>query len=428
MSEQLLLSGGTVIDRDGARRADVLVADGVVAAVGEGLSAPGAQVLDCGDCWVGPGLVDLHTHLRQPGREEAETIETGSRGAALGGFTTIVAMPNTTPAIDSAGVVREVAALGAQALCRVEISAAITVGRAGAQLSPMAELAALGVRMFTDDGTGVQDTRLMRRALEYAIPLGVVLAQHCEDDAMAAGGVMHEGEWSSRMGVPGQPAEAEELMVMRDIALARMTGARVHFQHLSTAGSVAMVRQAKASGLAVTCEATPHHFTLTDEACAGFDPVFRVHPPLRTAADRDTVRAGLLDGTIDAIATDHAPHDQESKERPFDQAPPGMLGLETAMALALGELGLRADPHRLFALMSWQPAGVLGLAAAAGRVVVGMPADLCVIDPSVRWVVDPNQMASRSRNTPYVGRQLEGKVRHTVCRGEAVVIAQEAQR
>ena len=239
----VLLRGGTVIERAGTRRADVLVREGTIVAVGDDLSAPGARVLDCGGCWVGPGLVDLHTHLRQPGREEAETIETGSRAAALGGFTTVVAMPNTTPPIDSAGVVREVLALAAAALCTVEVSGAITVGRAGERLAPMAELAGLGVRLFTDDGSGVQDGRLMRRALEYARPLGVLLAEHCEDEALAAGGVMHEGAWSARMGVPGQPAEAEEVMVMRDIALARLTGARVHLQHLSTARSVELVRQ-----------------------------------------------------------------------------------------------------------------------------------------------------------------------------------------
>ncbi|MEO5678712.1 MAG: amidohydrolase family protein, partial [Acidimicrobiales bacterium] len=213
-----------------------------------------------------------------------------------------------------------------------------------------------------------------------------------------------------------------------DIALARLTGARVHFQHLSTARSVAMVRQAKAEGLPVTCEATPHHLTLTDEACRGFDTAFRVNPPLRPAADRDAVRAGLVDGTIDAVATDHAPHDQEAKEQPFDQAPPGMLGLETAMALTLAGLGLADDPRRLFALLSWQPAAVLGLTGATGAVDVGRPADLCVIDPAERWVVDPSRLASRSRNTPYAGMDLVGRARHTIHRGEPVVVDQEAQR
>ena len=251
---------------------------------------------------------------------------------------------------------REVLDLGAKAgLCDVRVAGAITVGRAGERLAPIAEMAELGVRLFTDDGRGVQDAALMRRALEYAAGLGVILAQHCEDETLAAGGHMHEGEWSSRLGIAGQPAEAEELMVMRDIALARLTGARVHFQHLSTAGSIAMVRAARANGVPVTAEATTHHFTLTDAECASFDPVFKVNPPLRTDADVAAVRAGLADGAVDAIATDHAPHAQEAKEQPFDQAPPGMLGLETALALALTELDLPIEA--VLALLSWQAGG-----------------------------------------------------------------------
>src|SRR4051812_46099774 len=256
-----VIRGGRVVDATGARDADVVIDDGRIVAVGTGLDAD--TVLDAGGCIVAPGLVDLHSHLRQPGREEAETVESGSRCAALGGYTAVVAMPNTTPAIDSAAMVHEVRSLGATALCHVAVSGAITVGRKGDQLAPMAEMAALGVRLFTDDGTGVQDNRLMRRAMEYASGLGVRLAQHCEDTALAAGGHMHEGEWSSRLGIPGQPAEAEEVMVMRDIALCRLTGAPVHFLHLSTAGSVELMRKAKAAGLPVTAEAAPHHFTLT---------------------------------------------------------------------------------------------------------------------------------------------------------------------
>src|SRR5579864_5494027 len=255
-SRNAVLRGGTVVDATGSRRADVLVSDGVVAAVGDDIdAASSAQVFDAGGCVVAPGLVDLHAHLRQPGREEAETVETGARGAALGGFTAVVAMPNTEPAIDSAGTVREVLDLGAGACCDVRVAGAITKGRRSEELAPMAEMAALGVRIFTDDGSGVQDARLMRRALEYASALGVTLAQHCEDASLAAGGHMHEGEGSSGLGLPGIPAEAEELMVMRDLALARLTGAPVHFLHLSTAGSVALVRQAKAVGQRVTAEA-----------------------------------------------------------------------------------------------------------------------------------------------------------------------------
>jgi len=294
-------------------------------------------------------------------------------------------------------------------------------------------MAALGVRFFTDDGAGVADARLMRRALEYAggIKLdgggSVVLAQHCEDPVLSAGGHMHEGAWSSRLGIPGQPAEAEELMVMRDIALARLTGARVHFQHLSTAGSVEMVRVAKAAGLPVSCEATTHHFTLTHAACASYDPVFKVNPPLRTDDDVAAVRAGLADGTIDCIATDHAPHTQEAKEAAFDQAPPGMLGLETALALALTELDLPIA--EVLALLSWRPAAILGVEGShGGPIEPGSPANLVVIDSEHVWTVDPALLASRSRNTPYAGRELRGKVRHTVLHGEPVVIDGEAQR
>ncbi len=428
MSGTVVVRGGTVVDETGSRRADVVVADEVVVAVGEGLEAPpGATVLDAGGCLVAPGLVDLHAHLRQPGHEEAETVETGARAAALGGYTAVVAMPNTDPPIDAAGAVREVLELGAGACCEVRPAGAITRRRAGTTLAPLAEMAALGVRLFTDDGAGVQDSRLMRRALEYASSLGVTLAQHCEDAGLAAGGHMHEGEWSSRLGVPGIPSEAEELMVARDIALCRLTGAPVHFLHLSTAGSVALVRAAKAEGLRVSAEAAPHHFCLTAAAVASYDPVFKVNPPLRSDADVAAVRAGLADGTIDAIATDHAPHPPEAKEAPFDQAPPGMLGLETALPLALGELGLAVG--EVLALLSWRPARIAGLAGAhGGPVRAGAAANLCVVDPTATWIVEPDRLASRSRNTPYAGRTLTGRARHTVLRGEPVVVDAEAQR
>jgi dihydroorotase len=430
----LVIKGGRVVDASGERDADVAVGeDGRVAAVGADLSAD--RTIDAAGCVVAPGLVDLHSHLRQPGQEEAETIETGARAAALGGYTCILAMPNTTPAVDHAGIVREVLELGRTAPCDVHTSGAITVGRAGEQLAPLAEMAELGVRFFTDDGAGVADARLMRRALEYASGIkvdgpdgqvGIVLAQHCEDPVLAGGGHMHEGEWSSRLGIPGQPAEAEELMVLRDLALARLTGARVHFQHLSTARSVEMVRAAKAAGVPVSCEATTHHFTLTHASCASYDPVFKVNPPLRTDADVAAVRAGLANGSIDCIATDHAPHTQEAKEAAFDQAPPGMLGLETALALALTELDLPLV--EVLALLSWRPAAILGVSAEHGAIEVGRPANLVVIDLERTWTVDPAALASRSRNTPYAGRELTGKVRHTVLHGEPVVLDEEPQR
>ncbi|HEX6595903.1 MAG TPA: dihydroorotase [Acidimicrobiales bacterium] len=431
MTQEILIRGGRVVDATGERRADVLVRAGVIAAVEPDIApADGVTVLDAGGCVIAPGLVDLHTHLRQPGKEEAETVETGARAAALGGYTAVVAMPNTEPAIDCAAVVREVLELGARALCEVRVAGAITKGRRGEELAPLAEMAGLGVRLFTDDGRGVQDARLMRRALEYASSLGVTLAQHCEDEELAAGGHMHEGEWSSRLGLPGVPAEAEELMVMRDIALVRRTaglGARVHFQHLSTAGSVGLVRAAKGEGVPVTAEATPHHLSLTDEAVASYDPVFKVNPPLRPMSDVEAVRAGLADGTIDAVATDHAPHAQEDKERPFDHAPPGMLGLETALGIALTHLDLPIE--RVLALMSWQPARIARLESThGGPVVEGRRANLCVIDPAAVWVVEPERLASRSRNTPYAGRKLTGRVRHTLFGGEPVVVDGEAQR
>ena len=403
--------------------------EGRISTVGSKVSSvpAGTVVLDASGCIVAPGLVDLHAHLREPGREEAETVETGARAAALGGYTAVLAMPNTEPAIDSASVVAQVLDLGYESCCDVRVAGAITVGRQGKQLAPIAEMTGMGVRIFTDDGNGVQDARLMRRAMEYASALGVTLAQHCEDASLAGGGHMHEGEWSSRLGIAGQPAEAEELMVTRDLALARLTGANVHFLHLSTAGSLAMVRGAKSSGLVVTAEVTPHHFTLTDAAVATYDPVFKVNPPLRTGADVAAVKEAIADGTADAIATDHAPHSQETKELPFDQAPPGMLGLETSLALALTELEVPIE--KVLALMSWQPAAIAGLTAEhGGPIAVGRPANLCVIDPSHKWTVDPRSMASRSRNTPFAGRTLQGKVRHTVLRGEPVVIDSEAQR
>ena len=420
-----------MVDSTGSRPADVLVDGRTVVAVGPDLDPPrGASVLDAGGCVVAPGLVDLHTHLRQPGREEAETVETGARAAALGGYTALVAMPNTDPPLDCAGAVREVLALARTAACDVRVAGAITRGRRGEELAPLGEMADLGVRLFTDDGTGVQDPRLMRRALEYASALGATVAQHCEDSALAAGGHMHEGDWSSRLGIPGIPSAAEEVMVARDLTLLRITarlGARLHLLHLSTAGSVARVREGKAAGLPVTAEAAPHHFTLTDEAVASYDPVFKVNPPQRPPADLEAVKAGLGDGSLDAIATDHAPHPQEEKERPFDQAPPGMLGLETALSLALTELDLPIE--QLLGLLSWRPARIAGLEGEhGGPVAEGRAANLCVVDPAAQWVVEPSLTASRSRNTPFAGRKLTGRVRHTVLRGEPVVVDGEARR
>jgi dihydroorotase len=427
--DEFVIRGGRVVDATGDRVADVLVQGGVVAGVGRRVE--GAPVLDAAGCVVVPGLVDLHAHLREPGDEEAETIETGARAAALGGFTAVVAMPNTEPPLDDAAVVASVLAAGRDAMCDVASSGCITKGRGGEELAPMGELYALGVRIFTDDGACVGEAGVMRRALEYAGALpGAVVAQHAEDPSLAGGGHMHEGAWSSRLGIPGRPEAAEATIVARDIMLAELTGTPVHFLHVSTAAAVDLLREAKDRGVPVTAEVTPHHFTLTDAECRTFDPAFKVHPPLRTDADVAAVKAGLADGTIDAIATDHAPHVPEAKERPFEEAPPGMLGLETAFALTLTELvepGVLALQDAL-ACLSWQPAAIAELDGHGGPIEPGRPANLCVVDPAVRWEVDPSRLASRSRNTPYAGRKLTGRVRHTVLRGEPVVVDGVAQR
>jgi dihydroorotase len=422
----LLLRGGTVIDEIGERVADVLVRDGVIAEVGPGLDGTGAEVLDAEGAVVAPGLVDIQVHFREPGREEAETIETGARAAALGGFTAVVAMPNTTPPLDDAKVVGAVLEQGRRAMCHVTVAGCITSGRAGRELAPIGELYDLGVRVFTDDGDCVADANVMRRALEYTTMLpGAVISQHAEDPDLVAGGHMHEGEWSAKLGIPGRPAAAEITIVARDLELARITGGRYHVLHMSTAGATDLVRVAKAAGVRVTSEASPQHFTLTDAECATFDPVFKMNPPLRSDADVEGILAGLVDGTIDAIATDHAPHPPATKELPFEEAPPGMLGVETALAVTItrlvetGKLGL-ADA---LARLSWQPARIAGLDAAGHGlpVAAGNPANLCVIDPAATWVVEAERSASRSRNTPWAGRKLTGRVRHTVLRGEPVV-------
>jgi dihydroorotase len=421
-SNALVVTGGTLLDQTGERRADLRIVDDVIAEIGTDLRpVDGDHGLDASGLTVTPGFVDLHTHLREPGREEAETIETGSRAAALGGYTAVVAMPNTDPTQDCVSVVEFVRRQGrAAGLCDVHPSASITVGRAGEQLSPFAELAAAGVKLFTDDGNGVQDPLLMRRAFEYASGLGITMAQHCEVERLTAGAVMHEGDCCSHLGLPGWPSLAEELMVHRDIELVRLTGAPAHFLHLSTVRSVDLVRAAKADGLPVTAEATPHHISLTDELLRSYSAIFKVNPPLRTMADVEAVRQGLADGTIDAIATDHAPHVAETKEQPLDQAPPGMLGLETALGVAVAHLDMPLG--EIVAALSWKPASIAGLADRHGRPIeVGGPANLTAFDPAEEWDVVPARLASKSRNTPYVGVTLRGRVKHTVLAGVVTV-------
>ncbi len=422
MGGPLVIKGGTVVNPDGSSRLDVRIEGGLVVEVSRDIAVDGSrdEVLDADGLIVSSGFVDLHTHLREPGREEAETIETGTRAAALGGFTAVVAMPNTDPAQDSVPVVRFVRDQGTRAgWCEVQPAGCITVGRHGVELAPYASLAEEGVRIFTDDGNGVQDPLLMRRALEYSASLGIVLAQHCEVSRLTEGAVMNEGSCCSEMGVPGWPAIAEELMLHRDIELVRLTGAPMHFLHLSTAGSVELVRRAKADGLPVTAEVAPHHLALTDDLLRGFDPVFKVNPPLRTRADIDALRAGVMDGTIDAVATDHAPHAPHTKEVPLDAAPPGMLGLETALAVVVTHL--TDDPVRVASLMSWNPARIAAMETQGRPVAVGEPANITVWDPNRTWRVDRGSLASKSSNTPYHGMEMRGKVVHTVFSGRATV-------
>ena len=420
----VVFRGGNIVMNEGVVHADLVVQGGQISEIGSGLAAK--EVVDISGLTVFPGFVDLHAHLREPGREDTETIETGSRAGAKGGYTAVIAMPNTNPAQDNVPTIEFVRLQGQRAgLLEVIPSGCITMGREGKALAPMAELAKVGVKLFTDDGSGVQDPLLMRRAMEYSKELNVVLGQHCEVSSLTQGAVMHECGCSSDLGVPGWPSIAEELMVHRDIELARLTGARIHFLHLSTAGSVELVRQAKLDGLPVTAEVTPHHLSLTAELLRGFDATFKVNPPLRTISDIDALKAGVLDGTIDAIATDHAPHARRDKELPLDQAPPGMLGLETALGVTCAALDL--DPLAIAQVMSVAPARIAGIADRQGNLPrVGVAANLCVVDLNATWMINPETMASKSTNTPFVGRQLRGKVVHTMFNGDLVVRDGEA--
>lgn len=422
----IVIKGGSVVGANGVDRADVLVENDVIVKVGKNLT--GDITLDATGCHIFPGFVDLHAHLREPGREDTETIETASRAGAKGGYTALIAMPNTNPAHDSVTVIEFVREQGRKAgLLDVFPSGCITMGRQGEALAPLTELSAAGVRIFTDDGSGVQDPVLMGRAMQYAKSLGVTMAQHCEVSALTQGAVMNECGCSSDMGVPGWPAIAEEMMVQRDIEMSRVTGASVHFLHLSTARSVDLVRDAKAEGLNVTAEVTPHHLSLTQELLTTFDPVYKVNPPLRSMKDIQALKVGLLDGTIDAVATDHAPHARRDKELTLDQAPPGMIGLETALGVVLSCVDL--DPVQIAALMSRNPARIAQITEQHGHNIgIGDIAHLCVVDLDALWQVDPSKMASKSRNTPFVGRQLRGMVRSTMYRGQITVLDGVAQK
>jgi dihydroorotase len=418
---------------------DLLVRDGRIAELGPGLSAADAEVVDAGGLVALPGLVDLHTHLREPGREDAETVETGSRAAALGGFTAVHAMANTDPVADTAGVVEQVWRLGRDAgLVDVVPVGAVTVGLKGdrlAELGAMADSAAR-VRVFSDDGRCVADPALMRRALEYVKAFDGVVAQHAEEPRLTSGAQMHEGDRSARLGLAGWPAAAEEAIIARDVLLAAHVGARLHVCHVSTAGSVELLRWAKSRGVQVTAEVTPHHLLLTDACVEGhgtwgpYDPVFKVNPPLRTDADVEALRAGLADGTIDAVATDHAPHAVEDKESEWAQARPGMLGLEQALSVVIdtmlepGRLDWRGVADR----MSARPAAIGRLDGHGRPLAAGEQANLLLVDPGVRAAVDPAGLASRSRNTPYAGRELPGRVVATFLRGVPTVLDGKAVR
>jgi dihydroorotase len=422
-----ILSGGRVIDPANARDevADLLIEDGTITAIDQRITSDGAEVIDVAGLVVAPGLVDMHTHLREPGREDEETIASGSAAAAAGGFTGLCAMPNTDPVADTASVVEQVWALGREVnLVEVLPAGALSKNLEGKKMADLGEMARsqAKVRLFTDDGHGIQDPLFARRAMEYLMTFDATYAEHCEDAALAAGGHMHEGSRSMALGLRGIPAAAEELMAARDIALAKLTGCKLHLLHISTEGTVELVRRAKEDGLPVTAEATPHHFSLTDLALETYDPCAKVNPPLRTEEHVRAIIEGLADGTIDAIATDHAPHAPEEKDQEFEYAPPGLVGLETALGLALtelvhaGHLGIGAVIDRL----STAPARLLGM-TGQGTLAAGTDANIVVFDPERAWTVDPARFFSKSRNTPFGGRELKGRVVHTFFRGRHTV-------
>ncbi len=422
----ILIKGVRVL---GGEPADLLLRDGRIAEVGTGLTAEGAEVVDATGLVALPGLVDLHTHLREPGREDAETVYTGSRAAALGGYTAVCAMANTSPVADTAGVVEQVYRLGQEAgLVDVQPIGAVTVGLAGERLAELGAMAdsAARVRIFSDDGFCVADPRLMRRALEYVKAFDGVIAQHAEEPRLTQGAQMHEGDVSAKLGLTGWPAVAEESIIARDVLLAEHVGARLHVCHVSTAGSVDIIRAAKARGVRVTAEVTPHHLLLTHEKAESYDPVYKVNPPLRTNTDVQALRVGLRDGTIDIVATDHAPHAAEDKECEWAYARPGMLGLETALPIVLDVLGEQWD--LIAERMSRAPARIAGLDGHGNDLVAGAPANLTLIDPTTRWTVEPTGLASLSHNTPYAGMTVPGRIVATFLRGVPTVLDGKVQK
>jgi dihydroorotase len=417
----------------GGEPADLLLAGGAIAELGAGVSAPaGAEVLDAAGLIALPGLVDLHTHLREPGREDAETVDTGTAAAALGGFTAVHAMANTDPVADTAGVVEQIWQLGRRAgRCDVRPVGAVTTGLAGQRLAELGAMAdsTARVRVFSDDGQCVADAVLMRRALEYVKAFDGVVAQHAQEPRLTEGAQVNEGEMSGRLGLTGWPAVAEEAIIARDCLLAAHVGSALHVCHVSTAGSVEIIRWAKSKGWRVTAEVTPHHLMLTDELAAGYDPVYKVNPPLRTADDVAALRAGLADGTIDCVATDHAPHPLEDKETEWQVAAFGMTGLETALRAvqeAMVDTGL-LDWAGVADRMSARPAAIGRLDGAGAELhgsplAPGSPANLVLYDPAAGGIVDPAAHASRSRNSPFAGRSLPGRVVATFLRGTPTVL------
>ena len=419
---RLLIRGGRVIDPANGidEYLDILLADGKIARLGKNLPVEDAQVLDAGGLAAAPGLVDMHVHLREPGFVDKETVATGCAAAARGGVTTLVAMPNTRPATDCGEVVSLVRNKALPTGVNVLLAGAVTLGQKGEALTDFVALKAAGVPALTDDGVPIQNLALLRQAMIAAKALGLPLLDHCEDRDMVRNYAVNEGAVSRKLGLPGRPAVAEELQIMRDVMLAEDTGAHVHICHISTAKGVDIVRQAKARGVRVTCETCPQYFTLTEEEVLRQGAMARVNPPLRTQADVEGIRAGLMDGTIDAIVTDHAPHTAEEKSKPLPDAPSGMVGLETSLALALTGLyhtGL-LPLSRVLALMSASPAALLGL--DKGTLSLGRDADLVLFDPDQEWTIDKNQFVSKGRNTPFHGRAVRGKVKYTISRGNII--------
>lgn len=421
---KILIRGAKVLGGDVQ---DVLIDGETIVAVGTDLDAGDATVIEAAGQTLLPGLVDLHTHLREPGREDSETVLTGTRAAASGGYTAVFAMANTFPVADTAGVVEQVWRLGKESgYCDVQPIGAVTVGLEGKQLSELGAMheSAARVTVFSDDGKCVDDAVIMRRALEYVKAFGGVVAQHAQEPRLTEGAQMNEGIVSAELGLGGWPAVAEESIIARDVLLAEHVGSRVHICHLSTAGSVEIIRWAKSRGIDVTAEVTPHHLLLTDELVRSYNPVYKVNPPLRTEADVLALREALADGTIDIVATDHAPHPHEDKDCEWAAAAMGMVGLETALSVVqqtMVETGL-LDWAGVAERMSFAPARIGGLPNHGRPVSAGEPANLTLVDTSYRGVVDPAHFASRSRNTPYEGRELPGRVTHTFLRGRATVV------